>query len=74
MNKERKIFEAIKEKLRYLKTANVDIVVVLLPKEEATTYSILKRAGDVAVGIYTLCTIADNHHETTKVEIYETSP
>ncbi len=50
-SKENDDFEKIKGKLQGLKNAEVNIVVVLLPDKDVNTYTTLKRAGGVAVGV-----------------------
>jgi hypothetical protein len=51
-------FQEMKGKLQALKNKGVEIVMVLLPDKDANTYAILKRAGDVTVGIQTICTVS----------------
>jgi Piwi domain len=69
-SKEQQDFEAIKGNLQRLKSANVDLVVVLLPDENADTYATLKCVGDVVVGIRTLCAISGKHNSRTGDDIY----
>lgn len=63
-------FRKIKGKLQELKERGVSIVLVLLPDKDATTYANLKRAGDIDVGIQTMCTVSGKYGPKRKDDFY----
>ncbi len=63
-------FEKIKGKLQKLKGEGVSIVLVLLPDKDANTYATLKRAGDIDVGIQTVCTVSGDSGPKTADDFY----
>lgn len=68
--KEQDDFTRIKHKLEELKSRGVSLVVVLLPDKDANTYAILKRAGDIAVGFQTLCTVSGESGPKTEDDFH----
>ena len=58
-DREKKDYNAIKTKLEdFFKTAGVKLLFVFIPSKDADLYSHIKTAGDVEIGLLTICAVS----------------